>query len=238
MIVGGDYAYMNEKQGKSFVTGRSTLTKIFSTDSLFIHADTLYAIQDTAKKTKSYFAYHHVRIFKPDLQGQCDSLVYSTSDSTIHFFNAPILWNEKNQLTAEHIRLQLEDNKLKYLFLTSNSFIAGLEDSVRFDQIKGRDMVGFFSDNKLYKINVTGNGQSVYYVRNKKQQLTGVNKADCSDMVIYLSDSKVQKISLLTQPDATMYPIQELPPSEFKLRDFVWYGDKRPISKEEIYIWK
>jgi lipopolysaccharide export system protein LptA len=238
MIVGGDYAFMNEKQGKSFVTGKSTLTKIFSTDSLFIHADTLYAIQDTAKKTKSYFAYHHVRIFKTDLQGQCDSLVYSTSDSTIHFFKDPILWNEKNQLTAEHIRLQLDDNKLKFLFLTSNSFIAGLEDSIRFDQIKGRDMVGFFSDNKLYKINVTGNGQSVYYVRNKKQQLTGVNKADCSDMVIYMNDSKVQKISLLNQPDATMYPIQELPPSEFKLRDFVWYGDKRPVSKEEIYIWK
>ncbi|MBL0095688.1 MAG: hypothetical protein IPP46_03780 [Bacteroidetes bacterium] len=56
IIISGDYAYLNEFNGNSFVTGSSLLTKAFETDSLFMHADTLFAMQDTATKQKTYFA--------------------------------------------------------------------------------------------------------------------------------------------------------------------------------------
>ncbi len=238
VIISGDYAWMNEKQGKSFVTGKSTLTKIFTTDSLFLHADTLYATQDSATKAKTYYAYKHVRIFKTDLQGKCDSLVYKSSDSTIYFYNNPVLWNNQNQLTADEINLVLSNNKLHLLNLTTSAFIIAQEDTTKFNQIKGRTMVGHFADNKLYKIDVNGNGQTVYYIRNAKKQLTGVNKADCSDMIIYMQESKVQKISLLNEPDATLYPIKELSDSELKLKDFKWLDALKPLSKEDIYLWK
>ncbi|CAN5614650.1 OstA-like protein [soil metagenome] len=237
MIIEGDYAILDEKQGTSFVTGKSMLTKIFETDSLFMHADTLYASQDSATKEKKYFAYHHTRIFKTDLQGQCDSLIYSTGDSTLWFYGAPILWNNKNQLTADLIYLKIADNKLSTLNLSANAFIAGQEDSLRFNQVKGRDMTGFFIDNKLTSIKVTGNGQTVYYLRNKKKQLTGVNKADCSDMMIYLGGNSIQKISLLNRPDATLFPVKELSPNELKLKGFEWLGGKQPKNKEDIFIW-
>ena len=213
------------------------LTKIFETDSLFLHADTLYAVQDTAKKQKTYFAYRHVRIFKPDLQGQCDSLVYQTADSVIRFIGTPILWNGPNQLTAKSIDLHLAGEELHKMELTANAFITGKEDSLRYNQVKGRDMTGYFTDNKLSVIYVKGNGQSVYYIRNKKKQLTGVNQADCSDMRIEIEDNKVNKIAMLTKPDATLYPVKQAEPSLMLLKDFAWHEKLQPLSKEDIFRW-
>jgi hypothetical protein len=235
IIVAGEYAFMNEKKGNSFVTGKCTLIKIFETDSMFMHADTLYAQQDSVKKQKRYFAYHRVKIFKNDLQGSCDSLVYNTTDSVISFFVNPVLWNNKNQLTANFIKLQLFNNQLHEMYLEENAFIIGQEDSLRFNQIKGRNMTGFFHNNKLDLIQVSGNGQTIYFIRNKQQQLTGVNKAECSDMNIYIGDSKVQKIALKKDPDAVLLPIKDAIDSDIKLRDFKWLEALRPKSKEDIF---
>lgn len=237
VIISGDYAWLNEMSGTSFVTGSSVLTKVFTTDSLFLHADTLFAKEDTATKQKTYFAYKHVRVFKTDLQAQCDSLVYSTKDSTIFFFTSPVIWNNRNQLTADKIGLVLKGNKLHTMQLYSSAFIAGMEDSLRFNQIRGRSMVGYFTDNVLSLIEVSGNGQSVYYLRNKKNQLTGVNQAECSDMKIYIHDSKVAKISLLNAPDATLFPVKETDPLQLRLKNFSWKGHLQPLKKSDIFFW-
>ena len=138
------------------------------------------------------------------MQGQCDSLVYSSVDSTIWFYTNPVLWSNNNQLTADKISLLLVGSEIKRMNLYSHSFIAGFEDSLRFNQIKGREMIGYFVDNKLSTIDVTGNGQSIYYIRNKKQQITGVNQADCSNMLIRIKENKVSKISLINKADATV----------------------------------
>lgn len=235
IIIAGEYAYMNEKKGNSFVTGKCSLIKIFDRDSMYMHADTLYAKQDSVKKQKQYFAYHRVKIFKNDLQGVCDSLVYNTTDSVISFYRAPVLWNNKNQLSASFIKLEIANNQLHKMYLDENSFIVAQEDSLRFNQIKGRNMIGHFVDNKLHLIKVSGNGQTIYFIRNKKQQFTGVNKADCSDMNIYIYDSKVQKIALKNEPDAVLLPIKDAIDSDMKLRDFRWLDNERPKTKEDIF---
>ena len=238
VIVTGDYANINEKSHKSFVTGKAMLIKMFETDSMFMHADTLLAVEDTINQTKTYFAYKHVRIFKNDLQGKCDSLVYTSSDSTMRFYTNPVLWSLKNQLTADSISLILSGNKISNLVLRQNSFITSQEDSLRFNQVRGRDMTGYFTDNKLAKIHVIGNGQSIYYMRNKNQQLSGVNQADCSDMMIYINENKINKISLLYKPDATLFPIKETNPLKMRLKGWNWLQDKRPVTNEDIFVWK
>lgn len=237
VIISGAYAWMNEVSGKSFVTGQALLTKVFDKDSLFLHADTLFAGQDTVTRQKTYIARHRVRVYKPDLQAQCDSLVYSTADSVIWFYSAPILWNDRNQLTAEKISLQLAGNKITTMDLYADAFICGKEDSLRYNQIKGRQMRGFFRDNRLQRIHVTGNGQSVYYIRNKLQQLTGVNQAACSDMMIYLDSARVEKINLIQAPDATLYPVKQADPSTMRLKGFSWKGWLQPKSKDDIFNW-
>ncbi|HMT30652.1 MAG TPA: OstA-like protein [Bacteroidia bacterium] len=236
VIITGDYGYNNDASKYSLVTGRAIMIKIFETDSLFLHADTLYASQDTTTKNRTWIAFHGVRIFKKDLQGKCDSLVYNTSDSTLSFFYEPVLWSDQNQLTAVHMYLRMANSKLDQLYLKDAAFITSKEDTARFNQIKGRNMTGYFIDNKLNSIHVEGNGQSIYYTQNSKKQFTGVNRADCSDMLIFIKESKVNSITMINKPDATMYPINELNVNELKLKGFVWREELRPKSKEDIFL--
>lgn len=235
IIVDGDYAFYDELKSKSFVTGKTMMTKAFEKDSLFMHADTLFATYDSVSKNKSYFAYHKVRLYKNDLQGVCDSLVYNSSDSLLNLYSNPVLWSDKNQLTADSISMQMANNKIDKMYLINNAFITSQEDTVRYNQVRGKTMTGFFDDNNLYRMDVFGNGQSIYYARNKKNQLTGVNRSECSSMIILFKNNKVSRIKLIEKPDATFYPINELAPSELVLKGFVWQQKRRPINKQDIF---
>jgi hypothetical protein len=177
------------------------------------------------------------------MQGVCDSLVFNKEDSTIKLFYLPVLWSGLNQLTADSITMQTANSEITHIYLVNNSFISALADSdttiaidsSRFNQIKGKNMTGFMKDNELYKIDVMGNGQTIYYAKNKQQKNFGVNRADCSDLVIYVDSNKVRSITLLNEPDGTMYPIRELSVSELRLKGFTWFGNKRPRTREDIF---
>ena len=179
-------------------------------------------------------AYHKVKFYKSDIQGKCDSLVFTYKDSTMRLFTAPVLWSDKNQLTSDSIDIHTFDGKMQSMDLTSNAFIISLEDTVRYNQIKGKSMKGFFADNKLCKIKVNGNGQTIYYAKDKEAMI-GVNKTDCSDMLILIKENKIDKITFITKPDATMYPIDELSPKDLLLRDFKWWGNLRPMSRWDVF---
>jgi lipopolysaccharide export system protein LptA len=240
-LISGNRADYFETDQRSVVTGRAMMTQELDKDSLFMHADTLLATWDSITQHKTYFAYPRCRIFKSDLQGKCDSLVYSSVDSTIRFYIDPVLWNDQNQLTADSINILTVNSNLDKMNLYNSSFITSKEDSLRFNQVRGKNMTGYFDDNKLHKINVTGNGQTIYYVKNKKEgkeRLTGVNRAECSDLVVFVKDSKVSKIILQKKPAGTLYPINDLKPEELKLKGFTWQEEKRPVSKQDIFEWK
>jgi lipopolysaccharide export system protein LptA len=251
IIISGDFAEYFDVRDSSYVTGRAMMTQILDNDSLFMHGDTLMAVADadtsvvdsSGNRKKNLYAFHHVKMFKNDLQGRCDSLVYSFKDSSTHMFYEPVLWSGLNQLTADSITIQSSNSKIDKMYLVNSAFIAsrgdslqkGELDSLKFNQVRGKNMMGFFSDNHLYKINVTGNGQTIYYAKNKNQKDFGVNRADCSDMVILIDSNKVKQITLLTQPDGTLYPIKELSAKELRLKGFSWHGDARPMKKEDIF---
>jgi lipopolysaccharide export system protein LptA len=94
------------------------------------------------------FAYNHVKIFKSDLQGKCDSLVYNYTDSTIYFYRDPVLWNERSQLTADTINIQLANNKINRMYLRTNSFVISQDTLLQYNQVKGRQMTAFFKRQK------------------------------------------------------------------------------------------
>lgn len=236
VMIEGSYGKANEKENFSYVTGRATLTQILNKDSMFLHADTLYVFNDTLTRQKLYQAFHFVKIYKTDLQGKCDSLVYSTADSTIRFYKEPILWSEKNQLTAQLITIQLANDKISTMTLSSTAFVVSQEDSVHYNQIKGKTMTAYFIDNKMKKIFVEGNGQTVYYPKNKYDKPFGANRAECSDLMIYLDSNAIKSITMINKPDGTLFPMKEAPASDFYLKGFKWLVDLQPKRKEDIYL--
>lgn len=249
IIVSGDIAFRNGKLETSTVTGNALLKQYYGKDTLFLHADTLHAvdehpvnrkgIKDTSITWRVFFAYRKVKFFRTDIQGKCDSLVYSGKDSLMRLFKSPVLWQEENQLTAEKVEIKTSNGEIKNLFLKNNAFIISEEDSVKYNQIKGKQMTGYFKENKLAKIFVEGNGQTIYFAKDKKngkENFIGVNKANCTNLMIYIKDNSVEKITFLKKPDAILFPISDFIPKEFLLKDFLWRVTERPLSVAGIFL--
>lgn len=238
LIISGDFAEYFEENDEVVVSENAVLIDIYEEDTLFLHADTLRTGFDTTGEHKILLAYNKVRFYKPDLQGKCDSMVFFYQDSTINLFSDPIIWSEQNQMTADFINLKRGDSGIESLSFENNSFIVSQVDSNMYNQIKGKNMLGLFIDNDLRRIKVTGNGETVYYAQEEDSSYVGVNKAICSDMIIYVEENNIKKITFIKQPTATLYPIDELSKQELELKGFIWLEEKRPLSKEDIFIWK
>jgi lipopolysaccharide transport protein LptA len=236
VTITGQYGYFDQKSNLSYVTDSALFIQYMVDDTLYLHGDTIRAIEDSLEQ-KSFYVYHGVRMFKKDMQAVCDSLTYGFSDSLIKLFRDPIVWNGKNQLTGDTISILSFDNKLHKMYITGNSMIISLTDSVYgfYDQIKGRSMVGNFKDGKMDIMNVLGNGQTLYYAKEEDSTYTGVNKAECSNIRISFKDSDIYKIMFLSEPVATFYPLNEFPESEAKMEDFEWFDKLKPANKADVF---
>ena len=76
------------------------------------------------------------------------------------------------------------------LHLKDNSFIVSKQDTGQYDQIKGKEMVGFVVEGELNNVNVDGNGQTLYYARDE-EVILGLNKAESSNIGIHFKEGKI-----------------------------------------------
>jgi lipopolysaccharide export system protein LptA len=184
MIIYGDESYYDKIKGISKVYGHSYAAKITEddNDTLFIRADTLVSIDSKDPHKKRLLAYHHVRIFKTDLQGIADSLAYIAPDSTMHFYKDPVLWTQENQMTADSIRMVLHDKKIDKIYLVSNSFVVSQDSLQNFNQIKGRKMTAFFDGRTISRVIVQGNGESIYFALEEKKIKKSKAKKDSTEV--------------------------------------------------------
>ena len=235
-LLSGDYGRYLEPTGKAYVTGHALMVQYNKGDSLFMHADTLKAVEDSLRGNK-LLAYYGVRIFKEDLQGKCDSLSYNETDSLLTMYSEPILWSDQNQISGDTITLTLHEGEMKQMYVRRTAFIISEADTNKYNQIKGREMIGHFRDNEMYKMDVLGNGQSIYYAQDekKKDEFLGVNKAECSNITIYVEDSEINRIAFYTEPSATFFPLSEFPDDQRELQDFKWKAAFRPRSKSDLF---
>ena len=237
IILTGERAKYYEVGDMVLLTDSAVMIQDMGADSLFLHADTLLSIIDTIIDRRILFAFHHAKFFKPDMSGKCDSLVYSYADSTIRLYRDPIMWSDENQLTADSMWIQNRNSKIDKLYMKENSMIISEEDSAMFNQIKGRYMTGYFEEQKLRRVFVEGNGETIYYAGEDGERPDNVNKAKASNLLIKIDKNQVKDITFLTQPDATLYPLNLVKLSDMKLEGFNWRIEDRPEKVEDIFRW-
>lgn len=235
VIVEGRVGEMWDKKGMTYVTDSALAITYDQSDSLFIHADTMWVYFDIKRQAKKMLAYRHVRFYRNDLQGKCDSMGYAMSDSSMKMYGKPILWTGKNQLTADSMHINISRNQIDSLVLYHQSFIVSQDSTSSFNQISGRNMTGFFKQNQIYKMNVDGNAQSIYWVRDENKKLVGVNKAEASNMIIRIANNEIKAINYLENPSETMLPEKKLKKEDRYLKGFRWFEMIRPKNKTDIF---
>jgi len=237
LLIHGDNAWFSENSGKSKIYGNALLEKPMKDDTLFLRADTLISINSKIKSQHRLLAYNNVLLYKSDLQGKADSLVYQVADSTIFFYQEPILWSEGSQITADSINITIANGSIDRLNARSNSFIISVDSLSDYNQVKGRNLVAYFIDSKINLVDVTGNGESIYFVMDEENTnlLIGMNKILCSNMKIAFKDNTVNSISFYTSPDGSFIPPHELLEKDKMLDGFHWHIDYKPLKEDVVH---
>ena len=244
--ISGHYARYNELSKFMLVTDSMLLTQITDEDSLFMTGDTLLSsISDADTSKRDFYIFHQVKFYRTDLQGSCDSLVYTEKDSAFHLFHSPVLWSEQSQLSGDTMHLFMKNKKIHRLWVPSGAFISSKEDSTSYNQIKGRELEGIFKDNRIHRMNINGNGQTIYYAYEEgkvdsvnttpSKNLIGINKGECSNIVVTFNEGEIDLVSFLVKPHIVLFPEEEITNDDRFFKDFTWRGAERPISKQDLF---
>jgi len=235
-VVRGNYAEFYQKLDSAYVINQAVAITEVEKDSMYIHGDTLLI---TGKPEKRILrAFHHVKFFKSDLSGKCDSIHTDQQSGLTQLFKNPVLWSKDTQITGDSIHLisNPQTEKLDSLKVLKNGFIIQ-KDSTGYNQIKGRNILGKFIENDLHDINVIGNAESIIYLRNENDNaLIGIDKTTCSSIYIELKDNEILSTIYYTKPDGETNPLSRFPENVRLLRGFIWREKERPLNKDAIFI--
>ena len=237
----GEYAYLNEIVDSAYVTGRAVAADFSQKDSLFLHADTIWAVSynvDTDSLYRKIKAYNKVRAWGKEMQAVCDSLVFDSRDTCLTMYKDPILWNDEIQLLGEIVKIYMDSTNIDWVHVINQTLYAEPVDSVNYNQIKGQEMKFFFTEGKLTEMQVLGSVNIIFYPIESDGTYMGMNTTTAGSTVAYLKDGQVEKLFIPKEAKGVFYPMSQRPVDKRFLDNFAWFDFIRPLSKEDIFIWR
>lgn len=93
--------------------------------------------------------------------------------------------------------------------------------------------VHFDHKNKISRVDVKGNGQTVYFAKDSVSY-DGVNFVTSSNIGINLADGKISNIVYRVKPDAKISPLNQVDDVDLTLKGFKWTPENRPLSRFDI----
>ena len=240
----GNTFYSSKKNNKSYLTGKAVIEYKLKSDTIFIHADTLFTFTDSTNQISQVKGYYNARFFSTKTQGICDSLIYNRNQGILEMFSKPIIWSNKAELKGEKINIYLNDSIVQRAEIqTKATVITEVEVSKLYNQVGGKYIIAYFdSENELKKIDVNGNAQTIYYPEEtiKKDSLIeiqrkGMSRLYSSDIKIYVENNEFTKVVYVDQADGVFYPIEKINKEEQFIAGYNWNPTLRPATKIDIF---
>ena len=251
-IVKGHYAEVYKLKDSVFITKRALAITVQENDSIYMHADTLMVTGKADNRITR--AYRNAKLYKSDMSGKADSVHVNHKTGLTQLINLsrlnskdafaakrnPVLWNLGNQMTGDtiHLKSNPETEKLDSLIVFNNAFLIS-KDTISenaYNQIKGKILVGLFDEkNKLTQVDIDKNAESIFYARNEKNELFGIDKAKSGSIRILFTDGEIEQYIRFKQIDAKTYPESKFPKNGAKLRGFNWREKERPKSVDDLF---
>ncbi|MDD3480353.1 MAG: OstA-like protein [Paludibacteraceae bacterium] len=230
----GHYLYYKEEGDVALAKDSALMIDHSTTDTLYLNADTLfsYAVDSVDKVVE---AFYNVRVFRKDVQAVCDSARYETRDSVLHLMKMPILWSDNQQITGDTIRIFSVNGAVERLQVINSAFVCQQEDSIRFNQLSGKEVTAYMADGELYRVDVRGNAQSLFFPREADSTMIGMNQTESSFLTVYLKKQKIDRIVLYPTPIGVMTPLDQVAAESMYLPNYSWQVAIRPQKWEDVF---
>ena len=245
----GDYGFYFEMADSALVTGRA-LAKEYSSaaDTLYLHADTIRtylvitpptALNDSvtlpADTTHHLVAAPHVRFYRSDLQGLCDSLTFVQRDSMIYLDRHPVIWNEAKQIFGNVIQVHLQDSTADWARLPEFGFMAEWVDEEFYNQLTGKEMYATFSRGTIDHLDVSGNVQAIMLPQENDSTYNKIANIESSFLSADFKNQTIERMKMWPETSGTMTPLYLAKKNLYYLPQFRWFEPLRPVSPRDVF---
>ncbi|MBO4379820.1 MAG: hypothetical protein J5784_02330 [Muribaculaceae bacterium] len=231
----GDYGYYNEAADSAFVTGRCRVMEYSKADTLFAHGDTIraYSFPDSSRVI---IAYPHVRFWRVDMQGLCDSMSFTERDSMLMMYRHPIIWNEGRQVNGNLIAVHFNDSTADWARLPETGMMVEHIEAEFYDQLYGKEMFARFDGKKITTLDVNGNVQAIMLPQENDSTYNKLVNAESSFLHIdFVSNNEIERLKMWPEVTGVVYPLFMVKKGDIYLPQFKWYDAVRPKDKDDIY---
>jgi lipopolysaccharide export system protein LptA len=237
MEVFGDVGQYWEDRKYSIINGNALVRKYFEKDTLFITADSLISQDSEVDSAKYLLAFRSIRLVKSDLSGLADSLVYNYPDSSIRLFQDPVVWNKSSQISADSMVFYIANEELDRVFMKDKAFLITQDTIFNFNQMKGRSMMAYFKEGQMDRLNIEGNGESLYFALEGDSLTQGVNKTLSATIKLVFENGAIANVTYGVKPDGKFTPSQKLSETTNRLEGFKWRIEEKPMM-QNIHAWR
>lgn len=233
-VITGHYAEVYREKDSLFITKHPMVAIKQENDSVFLASDT---IRVTGKvEDRNIKAYYDARLYKSDLSGKADSIHTNERTGLTKLLKNPILWSGESQITGDTIHLisNTKTEELDSLKVFENAFMIQKDSIEGYNQIKGKQLYGLFEANEIYEVEIIKNTESLFYLRDDKSDLIGINKTLAARIKILLEKQEITDVIYYNEVDSDTYPSSQFPENSEQLKDFNWRGEERLTSKADL----
>ena len=249
VILNGDYGFYFEIADSALVTGRA-LAKEYSSpsDTLYMHGDTIrtfivitpeQALNDSvtvpADTTHHLIAAPHVKFFRNDLQGLCDSMTFVQRDSMMYMNYHPVVWNESKQIFGNVIQVHLRDSTADWARLPEFGFMAEWIDEEFYNQLTGKEMYATFANGTIKHLDVSGNVQAIMLPMENDSTYNKIANLESSFLSADFKNQTIEYLKMWPETPGTMTPLYLAKKSLFYLPQFRWLEPLRPTSPQDVF---
>lgn len=231
----GNYIFFNELEESGLATDSALLVDWSGENIMYVHSDTIRTLKDSIHDVA--LAYYGVRMYRDDIQGICDSIVYSSKDSIVNMYGEPVVWAQQNQLSGNFIQAYIKNDVLDRIVITRPAVASQQVDSIHFNQLSGNEMTAFVTNNELKRVFVSGNAETIYYpVDDADSTIIAINKTESSFVNMYFIEKELDRIVLTDATNGGMFPIDKFEKQDLYLRNFFWLPEHRPKNKDDVFV--
>jgi lipopolysaccharide export system protein LptA len=173
-------------------------------DTLVVKSAMMESYDDSTKKL---IVTDSVAMVRGPMSVRCGWARYFTKQDLIELRKEPIVWYEDNQTTGDSISLHLSHGKLQRATIKGRTFALSLSDSAypsRYNQLTGRKIELFFSDDKIERMQVDQNAISLYFLYDGKDP-NGCNKTSGDAITMTFVAGKIDQIRIVKGIEGIYY---------------------------------